>query len=114
LVAVSAVVCGVGLVMCGNLRTRLGAAFFGLGFAVCIVATLGFAIEYLARTWVETRRGPTAAYQFTLAGLLGLITGAALLFALIRILGFATIPLLLVGLVILACIVEFVRRSRAA
>jgi hypothetical protein len=113
IVAVLFGVSGVGFALCVNLRYELGAAILGALALGCLLATLGLIIEYLVRSWVETRKSQMAVYQFSLSGMMALTAGVAVLLAIYRVLGPGSIALFVVAIVIGASGLELHRRKRA-
>jgi len=110
-VAVAMGVCGAGMVVCANLRREGWAVAFFFGVAGCLIVTVGLAVEYLARSWLQHRGRGLAPYQFTLAGMFVATTAAAALLALFRVIGPIVVPLSIVAVVLVACLVEAARRD---
>jgi len=94
-------------------RSEVLAALSFLIYIACIVAIIVFAVEYLVRWWVTSRRNQMAAYQFSLAGLLALTTVVAIICAAFQLLGVATIPVLIIAVVIIACGAEVIHRDKS-
>jgi hypothetical protein len=111
-VAVAMAVCGTGAVVCANLHYRFWEEVFEIAVCGCVLAAVGLAFEYLVRAWLERPGRRLPKYQFSLAGLLGLTTGVAVVCSCCKTFGAAALVWLVVGLTIIASIVEKVCRSR--
>ena len=106
--------CGLGCVVCANLGWELAAAIFSFGTLVCLIAAFGLFVEYLIRSWFETRRNGTKPYQFTLAEMLVATTATALVLGFFRLWGAAMVAVLVVIIIIAGCGIEFARRGRTS
>lgn len=112
-VAILFVASGFGFAACAHFWFQPGAVIFGVGLLTCLVATFGLCVEYLVRSWIETRQDRKAVRQITLAEILMLTAVVAVILALFRVLGAATIALLFAAVIILASAIESIRQGRA-
>ena len=108
-VAVAFALCGLGSVILGNARYDGASTVLGFGALLSLTAVFGFFVEYLVRSRWEGRRGKVAAYQLTLAEMMVVIAVVALVLAVFRVLGLATIAISVVVVMLLACGLELGR-----
>jgi hypothetical protein len=87
-------------------------AILGIATLACLTAALGLFVEYLIRSWVETRNNGTKPYQFTLAEMLVATAALALLLGFFRIFGVAMIAVLVLIIIVSGFALEMARRSR--
>jgi hypothetical protein len=104
---------GMGMVVCAHFRFHRAGAALLFGMGACVAAAFGFCIEYLVRSWLETRRNGTKFCQFTLAELLGFTAVVAVLLSLYRVLGVGLVVVLVLGVILAGCDVESRRRRSA-
>lgn len=113
LVAILVGLFGFGFAVSMNLRFGFGGLVCGSVVAICLVATFCLAVEYLVRTWMETRQNRIAAYQITLLGMLTATAIVGLILAVFRVIGVGVVPVSIMVIVLLACGVESLRRCRS-
>jgi len=111
-VAVSFTVFGLGFAIAVNLGYGAVAIVLWIGTLASLIAAFGLFVEYLVRARFEARKGRAAAYQFTLAEMMVVTAAVAVVLGVFRILGWCTIGLLIVVVLLLACGVEMVRLRR--
>jgi hypothetical protein len=108
-VAFSFTVCGLGFAAAANTRHDEAMAVLGLGALLSLIAAFGLFVEYLVRARFESQRGRTAAFQFTLAEMMVLMVVVASVLGVFRVLGWSTIGVIILVVLLLACGVESVR-----
>jgi hypothetical protein len=107
-VAVLFGVFGFAFVVCMNLQHAVGSIVFGLFTLASLITALGLFVEYLVRSWFETRRNG-AIRQFTIGQMLLAIAWLALLLGCWRVLGGATVLVLIGTFLLGVCWIEEVR-----
>jgi hypothetical protein len=110
LVAVLFAVCGLGYGIAANSTSRTARAILGASTLVCLVLVFGFFVEYIIRLWVERRTNGVKAFQFTLTEMLALTTVLAVVLGLYYTFGQPVVVMLILGVVLVGCAVEFADR----
>jgi MFS family permease len=118
-VAMSFAVCGLGLVVIANIasstplsaRPALGwlAVMMGLGMAASLIVAFALFVEYLVRVRIESRRSRQAWYQFSIVEVMVAMAIIGLILGVFRVLGWITIGLLLLAVLLVACVLESIR-----
>jgi hypothetical protein len=111
--------CGLGLVVIVNLArsTPMAAGpvlfwlglMMGLGMAVSLIVAFALFVEYLVRVCIESRRSRRALYQFSIVEIMIATAIIGLVLGVFRILGWITIGLLLLAVLLIACALESIR-----
>lgn len=112
-IAVAFAVCGLGWVTLGNAGYRKPSFVLGCGAILALVGAAAVFIEFLLRLWCERRGRTTAVYQLTLAEMMAATAIVALVLAVFRVLGWPTIAILTVAVMILVCRLELSRIAAA-
>lgn len=118
-VAMSFAVYGLGLVVIANLarytpnsaRPALGclAVMMGLGMAASLIVAFALFVEYLVRVRIESRRSRQALYQFSIVDVMVAMAIIGLILGVFRLLGWITIGLSLLAVLLIACVLESIR-----
>jgi hypothetical protein len=111
--------CGLGLVVIANLgrSTRISvgpvlgwlAMMTALGMAVSLIVAFALFVEYLVRVRIESRRSRQAWYQFSIVEVMVAMAIIGLILGVFRVLGWITIGLLLLAVLLVACVLESIR-----
>ncbi len=101
-------VCGLGLVVCANMRFELATAVFGIAFAASFAIVPLLMIEQLVATWMATRHG-----RISLAALMILMAISGLFFAVMRESVGAALTLLALAVTIVSTAIESKRKPRS-
>ncbi len=81
----------------------------GLGMAVSLIVAFALFVEYLVRVRIESRRSRQAWYQFSIVEVMVAMAIIGLILGVFRILGWITIGLLLLAVLLTACALESIR-----
>lgn len=118
-VAMSFAMCGLGLVVIANLgrytRISIGpvlgwlALMTALGMAASLIVAFALFVEYLVRARIESRRSRQALYQFSIVEVMVAMAIIGLILGVFRLLGWMTIGLLLLAVLLIACVLESIR-----
>lgn len=108
-VALSFAVCGLGFAASANTGPDEAMAVLGLGAILSLIAAFSLFVEYLVRARFESQSGRTSAFQFTLFEMMVSMVIVAVVLGVFRVLGWSTIGVIILVVLLLACAVESIR-----
>jgi hypothetical protein len=107
--ALSFAVCGFGFAAAVNYRPDEVMTVFALGALLSLIAAFSRFVEHLVRVWFESQADRRSAFQFTLFEMMVLMVVVAVVRGLFRVLGWSTIGVIILVVLLLSCCVESFR-----